>query len=101
VKKGMFEITEIAEECHLERTVIQKWIEEEWISPAQPEGETTEDEVSFDREDMARILLIEDLRSQMGVNDEAMPIILHLIDQLHRLRQLMNEKIKTETSPKE
>jgi hypothetical protein len=39
----------------------------------------------FDQEDIARIQLIWDLKSQMGVNDEAVPVIMRLVDQLNRM----------------
>ncbi len=38
----------------------------------------------YDHEDVARIELIADLRDQMGVNDEAIPVIMHLVDQINR-----------------
>jgi chaperone modulatory protein CbpM len=38
---------------------------------------------------MARAQLIQDLRRDLGVNDEAIPIILDLIDQVHGLRRLL------------
>jgi chaperone modulatory protein CbpM len=79
-EKKVFQITEVARVCHMERTQIQKWIEEEWIHPAGPESQ------SLDQEDLARIRLIADLRGDLGVNDEAVPIILHLLDQIHYLR---------------
>jgi chaperone modulatory protein CbpM len=39
----------------------------------------------FDEEDLARIRLIYELQMDMGVNDEAIPVILHLVDQLNRV----------------
>lgn len=36
-----------------------------------------------DMEDIARMLLIRDLKEDFGVNDESIPVILYLIDQLH------------------
>ncbi|MBK7058392.1 MAG: hypothetical protein IPH52_25755 [Leptospiraceae bacterium] len=37
---------------------------------------------TLDKEDLDRILLIQDLKQEFGANDESIPIILHLIDQL-------------------
>ena len=58
-------------------------IEREWVSPAAPD--------SLDEEDIARIHLIQELRIDFGANDEAIPIILHLMDQLYYLRLQMRK----------
>lgn len=59
--------------------IIISFINEEWISPID------EELLMLDEEDIARINLIHELREDFGVNDEAIPIILHLIDQLNAL----------------
>jgi chaperone modulatory protein CbpM len=78
--KKYFLIEEAACECEVEETIIIEYIENEWIQPAEPTAQ------KLDEEDLARIRLIENLREQLGVNDEAVPIILHLLDQLHHYR---------------
>lgn len=70
-----------------EEGVLLSFIEREWLSPeALP---LTEAEWELDEEDLARARLIIELREDLGVNDEAIPIILHLLDQLHSFRQLL------------
>lgn len=64
---------------------IIHYIEEEWISPAGKDV--------FDDEDISRIKLIHDLIDQLGVNEESVPIILHLIDQIHALQIRMKERV--------
>jgi hypothetical protein len=49
----------------------------------------------FDEEDLARIRLIYELQHVMGVNDESIPVILHLVDQLNR----MHIEVKSRNSP--
>ena len=39
--------------------------------------------------DLARAQLIRDLREDLGVNDEGVAVILHLLDQMHGLRGSM------------
>jgi chaperone modulatory protein CbpM len=39
--------------------------------------------------DVARAHLIQDLKADLGVNDEGVDVILHLVDQLHGLRRAM------------
>jgi len=75
-----FSVREICHECDLSESEIKRFIEEEWILPSDPE------ELLFDEEDRARLELIRELQRDLGVNDEAVPIILRLLDQLHLLR---------------
>jgi chaperone modulatory protein CbpM len=42
--------------------------------------------LTFSDTDVARAHLIRDLKSDFGVNDEGIDVILHLVDQLHGLR---------------
>jgi chaperone modulatory protein CbpM len=72
---------EVCSLCGVERPVLIHFIEEEWLVPA----ERTEEPL-FDEEDLARARLIVELREAFGVNDEAVPIILHLLDQLYFIR---------------
>ena len=43
--------------------------------------------------DLARARLIHDLKHNMGVNDEGLDVILHLIDQMHGLRKALAEAL--------
>jgi chaperone modulatory protein CbpM len=61
--------------------VLKAWIEAGWLLP---ERDRTGN--AFSEIDVARVQLIRDLQD-MGVNDEALPIILDLIDQVHGLRR--------------
>lgn len=65
--------------CGVKKEIIIRFIEEEWIHPADCEHD------DLDEEDLARIRLIRELREDFGVNDEGLSIILNLIDQLNRL----------------
>jgi chaperone modulatory protein CbpM len=73
-------LTEVCELLSLEKDFLVHCLREHWIEPADPV------ESWFDHEDVARLRLIRELRQDFGVNDEAVPIILRLIDQLHYLR---------------
>lgn len=68
--------------CRLSRVnkeVIVHFIQEKWVHPLKEES------MELDEEDLARIILIRDLRNIFGVNEESMSIILQLIDQLNRM----------------
>jgi chaperone modulatory protein CbpM len=45
----------------------------------------------FSDVDLARAQLIRDLREDLGVNDEGVSVILHLLDQMHGLRSSMRD----------
>jgi len=41
--------------------------------------------------DLARARLIRDLKNDLGVNDEGVGVILHLLDQIHGLRRTLED----------
>ncbi len=87
--KNIYEITEIIELYQLDAIFIYECIDREWIIPSNTE------EKLLDQEDIARILLIKDLKEVFGVNDESIPIILHLIDQMHWLKSQLSHYMKS------
>ena len=72
-------------DAQFDAEAIELWIEAGWLLPHQ-EGENRLSEI-----DLARAQLIHDLKHDLGVNDEGIPLILDLIDQLHGLRLAMRE----------
>src|SRR4051794_30371824 len=78
-QKQYYRITEVAQSCQVSEGVILQFIEREWLKLANSES------LEFDEEDFARARLIQELIKDLGVNDESVPIILHLLDQLHFL----------------
>lgn len=87
-KTDTFEIIEVVKHYKIGEKFITTCIDNEWIIPCNC------DNVLLDREDIARMLLIEDLKNNFGVNDEAIPIILHLIDQIHSLQAQVKRFLK-------
>lgn len=65
------------------------WLDEGWIAPPVIDKERV-----FRDVDVARALLIQDLRELMGVNDEGIHVVLDLVDQLHMLRHEFDELIE-------
>jgi len=65
----------------LQAQTLEFWIEQEWLIP-----DRTSAEMTFSEADVARAHLIRDLKGDLGVNDEGIDVILHLVDQLHGLR---------------
>lgn len=62
------------------------WIEQSWVLPVEKDGA-----YFFDEADVARVRLVAELRRDMGVNEEAMPIVLRLLDQVYGLRRALSE----------
>jgi chaperone modulatory protein CbpM len=65
---------------------IVAWVEQEWVLPDRETGRWL-----FEEADVARVSLIRDLREDMAINDEAVPLVLRLLDQVYSLRQAMSE----------
>lgn len=83
----IFELRDAADQCGINPEVIKKFIASEWINPVDPK------ELKLDEEDIARAQLIWELKEDLGVNDEAVPIILHLIDELNHLHLEFKERL--------
>ncbi len=65
---------------NLDPQTLDIWVSEQWLLPEEDE---------FTEADLARAQFIQDLKHQMGVNDEGVGVVLHLVDQLHGLRHAM------------
>lgn len=63
---------------------LEFWLEQEWLIP-----ELTAGEMGFSERDVARARLIQDLKTDLGVNDEGIDVVLHLVDQLHGMRRAL------------
>jgi chaperone modulatory protein CbpM len=78
------DLEEFLRESGIEFRSLEQWVERRWIVPARAEADMELSDV-----DAARALLIRDLRSDFGVNDEGVEIVLHLVDQVHSLRRAL------------
>lgn len=61
---------------------LRLWIRRGWIVPAQGESGPV-----FDEADVARARLVCQLRHDMNVNEDAVPVVLALVDQLYGVRR--------------
>ncbi|WP_426437406.1 chaperone modulator CbpM [Bradyrhizobium genosp. P] len=80
------EMQQLIERSHLDPRIVNAWVEAEWLLPA-----TARTGFDFSEADLARALLIQDLKVDFRVNDEGIAIVLHLLDQLHGLRSLLKD----------
>ena len=76
--------------ARIDSKAIDLWVDAGWLVPGVASGEWTFSEI-----DLARTRLIRDLTVDLGVNDEGVPIILGLIDQLHGLRRALGDMLVT------
>ena len=69
----------------LQIQTLEHWLAQRWLIPDQTAG------MNFSEIDVARARLIGNLKTDFGVNDEGVDIILHLLDQLHGLRRALDQ----------
>ena len=71
----------------LRREDLQRWIGDGLVRPHFESPERQADDILFEEIDVERVRLILDLRDAMAVNEEALPVVLSLLDQLYELRR--------------
>lgn len=64
---------------------LERWIFNDWVRPDGGPGDYV-----FRDIDVARVLLIYNLRDEMDVNELAIPVVLLLLDQLYDLRRQLH-----------
>jgi len=65
---------------------VTRWNEQSWVLPVEEDGK-----LLFDDIDRARIQLIVELRRDLEVKEEAIPVVLRLLDQVYGLRRTLEE----------
>ena len=88
--------------CHtvpgVQRAEVERWIGNAWLRAEGPQGEWRFAEI-----DVARVRLICELRNDLGIDEDALPVVLSLVDQLYATRRQM-EKLRRaveEAAPEE
>ena len=66
----------------LDRRDLIRWVENRWVLPEQ-RGQTW----LFHEVDVARVELILDMRQEFAIDEEALPLVLGLLDQVYDLRR--------------
>ena len=66
----------------VEEVELRHWIAERWVRP-----ETGDTGFVFHEVDVARVRLIRELRYELAIDEEAMPVVLQLLDQVYSLRR--------------
>jgi chaperone modulatory protein CbpM len=82
----MVDAREFCALTRLDEATIAAWRDAGWLRPVDEAAGLAYSEV-----DVARAQLIRDLRDDFGINDEGVPVILDLVDQLHGLRRTLRD----------
>jgi chaperone modulatory protein CbpM len=72
----------VARVSRLSLRELRLWVREGWIRPSRSGTKPVFDEV-----DIARIRLVCDLKKDMSLPTEALPVVLTLIDRMHQSRR--------------
>lgn len=83
--RKLLKLEEACQETGINQDLFLEFIRRSWIVPIHERGERGE-AWELDEEDIARTRLILELRFDFGANDEAIPIILHLLDEVYAIR---------------
>jgi chaperone modulatory protein CbpM len=70
----------------LTRQDLERWIANAWVRP-----DKSADDYAFREIDVARARLILEMRDEMEINEDALPVVLLLLDQLYDLRRQMRD----------
>ncbi len=79
-------LTEVLAEFSLSRDELLLWVERRWVLPLA-QGE----EYVFSAADVARLQMIVELHRDLAIDDEAMSVVLDLLDKLYALRRQMRD----------
>lgn len=81
----------------LDEAVLTHWIEEQWILPVRQE-----DVYIFSDVDFARVTLIHELRFDLGIEEDIIPMMLSMLDQVYGMRNRMRALLRAiEAQPEE
>lgn len=73
-------------EFGVQREELLSWIERRWVLPLNQSGDYV-----FAEGDVARVQMIVELRRDLAIDDEAMSVVLDLVDKLYGLRRQMRD----------
>lgn len=68
----------------LEADMLHDWIARDWVRPQQRLPA-----FGFDATDVARVRFICELRHELSIDEENLPVVISLVDQLYGLRRIV------------
>lgn len=85
----MIPLAEVLTICGLEHDELTLWIERRWVLPLAADGDFL-----FSEADLARVQMIAEFRHDLALDDEALPAVLGLVDQLHATRRRFRQLVQ-------
>lgn len=79
----------LSEFSEIRKDTLHVWIEKGWLSPKRGRRG-----YQFQEIDVARLRLISEFRSDLELNEDALDVILPLIDQVHGLRRELRRLVE-------
>lgn len=70
----------------LQREDLERWISNQWVRPDGLPGA-----YQFREIDVARVTLIRELRDDMRIDEDTLPVVLSLLDQVYDLRRRLRD----------
>ena len=81
----------------LSQIELVNWVERGWVIP-----DFSDTGLVFHEIDVARVRLIHDLRTDMAIGEDAVPLVLSLLDQVYELRSKMKSVLHVlESQPRD
>ncbi len=65
---------------------LERWIDNDWVRPHGASGA-----YQFQEIDVARVQLICELRDELCIDEEALPVVLQLLDELYAMRRQIHD----------
>jgi chaperone modulatory protein CbpM len=85
----MIPLAEVLTLCGLERDELHLWIERRWVLPMTSDGDYL-----FSEADLARVQMIAEFRHDLALDEEVLPTVLDLVDQLHATRRRFRQLVQ-------
>lgn len=85
----MIPLAEVVTLCGIARDELTLWIERRWVLPLASDGDYL-----FSEADLARVQMIAEFRNDLALDDEVLPAVLGLVDQLHATRRRFRQLIQ-------
>jgi chaperone modulatory protein CbpM len=84
----MASLAEVAALCGVSDGTVRLWVEQRLVLPLQV-ATAREPEWDFSPADVARARFVRELEDDLGIQEDAIPVVLSLLDQVHGLRRQM------------
>jgi chaperone modulatory protein CbpM len=85
----MIPLAEVLTLCGVEREELTLWIERRWVLPLASDGDYL-----FSEADLARVQMIAEFRHDLALDEEVLPAVLGLVDQLHATRRKFRQLVQ-------